>query len=356
MKRSLRTRSRSARRRPPALGLALLAIALLAGSMPADAASARKPSVEVFGDRDGTWLAEGLSETDPAVPVVTATADDAVLSGPSYAEWLRSLHDRLSRPTKPDVAVMMVGGRDHGALVEGATRSDPGSPAWVAAYGARIDAVAKLFADAKVPLVWVGLPPVRSQDGSADASRIDGLLRDRAAVDGVRFVDIWSGFTDDQGRYTPDGPDAEGNAARLRRGDGFTPAGMRKLASYAMPDIARLIDRTGTPGADLATLTIERARDFDAALAVDVNAQIRREAARGADVSAAPGAASPPLRSAAGPIVSLTSFTAPAGAELAALPLAGDGLQTMQSADATPGSPAPGRADDFSWPKPGTSP
>ena len=344
----------------PVLAAALLATCLIAGAGSADAVSApaKKPVVEVFGDRLGTFLAQGLSETNASVAVVTATADDAVISGPSYGEWLRSLHDILARPAKPDVAVMMVGERDHGALVDGAARLEPGTPAWTAAYGARIDAVAKLFADAHVPLVWIGLPPVRSQDGSADASRIDGLLRDRAAADGVRFVDIWSGFIDDRGRYSPDGPDSEGNAARLRRGDGFTPAGMRKLASYASPGIGRLLAQKGASGADLASLTIDRARDFDAALAVDVNAQIRREAARSADAPApSPGAAALPQGPAAGPILPLTASDARPGAELAALPPAGTSSPPAnQAADATPATPAAGRADDFSWPKAAASP
>ena len=217
-------RRRSARRRV-ALA-ALLATTLGSGGLRhADAAPAalRRPAVEVFGDRYGSLLAFGLSEIDGAVSVVTSTTDVAGISGPGYGEWLRSLRDRLARPTRPDVAVMMVGEHDHGPLVEGGTRLDPGTPAWVAAYGARVDAVARLFGDAHVSLVWVGLPPVRSQDGSADASRIDGLLRDRgggarrprggpggggggAPPDGVRCVDIWRGCVDTRAATAPTDP------------------------------------------------------------------------------------------------------------------------------------------------------
>src|SRR5215831_1076751 len=53
------------------------------------------------------------------------------------------------------------------------------------------------------------------------------LYRARAERAGIVYVDIWDGFVDDQGRYTLQGPDFEGQIRRLRSADGvhFTKAG-----------------------------------------------------------------------------------------------------------------------------------
>ncbi len=235
-------------------------------------------------------LAAGLQENDEAdVAVLKATSDDAGLTRPDFAAWLQSIHDGLPAQHAA-TAVMMVGSNDREPLQDASGPVDPGTPAWQALYGARVDAVAKLFHDAHVPLIWVGLPAVRTPEASADYVRLNGIVRDHAMRNGATFIDSWEAFTDDAGRYSPEGPDVDGQTVKLRRADGFgfTRAGARKLASFVEPDLTRLGRHpAATPAPALATLTIERARDFDAALDIDVNAQIRREAARDGTASLA---------------------------------------------------------------------
>ena len=344
---------------------ALLAAALLgagtlaAGAEPAapprPAAAARpqpgaKPVVLVVGDRFATALADGL-EADPAIAVSRTTGDGFGLTKPTFADSLPTIRDRLARADKPALAAVMVGADDRDALSDGAIRSEPGSPGWAKLYGDRVDQVSKLFRDAGVPLVWVGLPAVRSAELSADIVRQNGVIRDRAAKDGAAYVDSFDGFTDAAGRYSPVGPDADGATAKLRRADGlgFTRAGARKLASFLAPEVARLGRGAAAAGAaDVANLTIERARGFDAALDVDVNAQIRREAARAQGAGAPPVPfAALPQGPAAGPVLPLTAAPVAPDGQLASLV-----VPAGAPVGAEPGPPRPGRADDFSWPKP----
>ena len=352
------------------LRTALLAAALVVavGSRPADAdpvpgpqapsparaaaapkpVSGQKPIVLVVGDRFATALADGL-ETDASVTVARTTGDAFGLTRPGFADSLGTIRERLTRANKPALAAMMVGTDDRDPLSDASGRFDAGTAGWARIYGERVDAVSKLFHDAGVPLVWVGLPAVRSSDLSADFVRQNGIIRDRAAKDGASYVDSFDGFTDDSGRYSPVGPDVDGTAAKLRRADGlgFTRAGSRKLASFLAPDIARLGRSTAAASAnDLANLTIDRARGFDAALDVDVNAQIRREAARAAG-QPMPTAQAAPQGPAAGPVLPLTAAPVATDGQLASLV-----LPTGAPVAADSQLPKPGRADDFAWPKP----
>ena len=343
---------------PPAARAALIAASFLlcavaptglAASPPARPAAAKpqKPGVLVVGDQFATALADGL-EADPSVAVSRTTGDAFGLTKPSFADSLPTIRDRLTRADKPALAAIMVGTDDRDALSDASGRAEPGTPGWARIYGDRVDQVARLFRDAGVPLVWVGLPAVRSAELSADFVRENGIIRDRAAKDGFSYVDSFDGFTDAAGRYSPVGPDADGTTTKLRRADGlgFTRAGARKLASFLAPDVARLGQGAAAAGAaDVATLTIERARDFDAALDIDVNAQIRREAARGSG-QPVPFAALP-QGPAAGPVLPLTAAPVAPDGQLASL-----AVPPGRPVDADPSLPRPGRADDFSWPKP----
>ena len=83
--------------------------------------------------------------------------------------------------------------------------------------------------------------------GSANSSYLNELYRSRAEKAGIVYVDIWDGFVDEAGRYSPQGPDYEGQIRRLRTGDGvyFTKFGARKLAHYVEREIQRTITNRG---------------------------------------------------------------------------------------------------------------
>ena len=125
---------------------------------------------------------------------------------------------------------------------------------------------------------------------------------DRAEVEklGVKYIDVWDAFADQNGQYDASGPNVDGQIVKLRGPDGihFTKAGGRKVAHFLEAEIRRVFDK-GRPQNETADLPpdIEQA-------AGDINAQIRREMG----APEAPGAATTletpkPL---AGPILSLT--------------------------------------------------
>src|SRR5262249_11320138 len=95
-----------------------------------------------------------------------------------------------------------------------------------------IDATIAALKSAGVPVLWVGLPSQRFPKGSTDSAYLNELYRSRAEKAGIVYVDIWDGFVDDGGRFSPQGPDYEGQIRRLRTNDGVDYA---RCASRQLP-------------------------------------------------------------------------------------------------------------------------
>src|SRR5262249_13090347 len=121
------------------------------------------------------------------------------------------------------------------------------SEKWERAYIKRIDATIAALKSASVPVIWVGLPSQRGTNASADSSYLNELYRSEAEKAGIVYVDVWDGFVDEDGRFSPQGPDYLGQTRRLRTSDGvyFTKFGARKLAHYVEREIERIIGNKG---------------------------------------------------------------------------------------------------------------
>jgi hypothetical protein len=207
------------------------------------------------------------------------------------------------------------------------------SEKWELAYIKRVDATIAALKSAGVPVLWVGLPSQRVTKASSDSQYLNEIYRSRADKAGITYVDIWDGFVDEAGRFSPQGPDYEGQIRRLRTGDGvyFTKFGARKLAHYVEREIDRHIANRGLP----------------VALPVPVDPGPQAPNAK-------PG--SPAQRPAVGPVVPLTTLSNEREE------LVGGGRAAPRSPQTDPaaarvmtkGEPIhgpSGRGDDFSWPR-----
>ena len=115
------------------------------------------------------------------------------------------------------------------------------SEEWEKVYSRRIDDTIAALKSKGVPVIWVGLPPIRGVRPSSDAAYLNELYRARAERAGIKYVDVWGGFVDEAGKYSNYGPDYEGQVRRLRLNDGvfFTKAGAIKLARYVEQELSR---------------------------------------------------------------------------------------------------------------------
>src|SRR5262249_56063408 len=68
------------------------------------------------------------------------------------------------------------------------------------------------------------------------------------ALTGLNFTAA-NGFVDEEGKFSPQGPDYLGQTRRLRTGDGvyFTKFGARKLAHYVEREIERIVGNKSMP-------------------------------------------------------------------------------------------------------------
>jgi hypothetical protein len=339
--------------------------------------------IVVMGDANADWLASGLEDAfsdDPEIGVVRKhrTESGLVRYDPRRdSEWPQVAREIIAAE-KPDLVVMMIGNNDRqtirekappaapaNALPEQPTEPGPAKPAhlerqpverqhgkltpaqarqeangpwefrsekWEQAYIKRIAATIAALKSGGVPVIWVGLPSQRDSDATADSSYLNELYRSEAEKEGIAYADIWGGFVDEAGNFSPQGPDYLGQTRRLRSSDGvyFTKFGARKLAHYVEREIDRIVGNKSVP----------------VALPVPVGPD--PQAPKGKADSAAP-------RPAAGPVVPLTQTQIVPEELLGAdpVPAAAVGGTSITGA-LVKGGPlaAPnGRADDFSWPR-----
>ena len=327
-------------------------------------------TIVVVGDSMADWLGYGLDETyadqpDTGVVREVRAAAGLIRYDPKNEtlDWPAAIKDQLATE-KPSAIIVMLGLNDRIPMRDGTLPvkgAEPAAPAdeavappagadttehpvpghsydfhtdqWAELYVKRIDAMIAALKSKGVPVLWVGLPALRGPKSTSDMAYLDELYRERAERAGISYVDIWDGFTDDQGRYAVDGPDFEGQIRRLRTADGvhFTKAGAVKLASYVDQELRRVMLNHIAPVA------------------------LPEQA-----VPIKPGTAHPDV----GPVLPLTisssnndggaaagtSGLLGAGSDPA--PLASDPLAQKVLDRGAPIAAVAGRADDFSWPRP----
>ncbi|WP_152048070.1 SGNH/GDSL hydrolase family protein [Aureimonas psammosilenae] len=285
--------------------------------------------VLVVGDFMALSLAKGLEASvadKPGIRIADRTDGSSGLVRDDHFDW----PDRIGAiidEEKPAAVAVMLGTNDRQTMRDGGEAMDLRGEEWAAEYKLRIDALAKAVRDRKLPLVWVGLPGVKSTKASDDLAYFNELYREAATEVGGEFVDVWDGFVDADGAFVSSGPDIAGQPARLRNSDGITmtPQGARKLAFFAEKPLEKLFG-AGFEGAVAAAQP-------DAAKAVPQN----------------------PANATAMPVVAMNSPSLDGGETLlggAVLPGTYPSQPSPRERLVLSGAPLPaasGRADDFAW-------
>lgn len=199
--------------------------------------------VLVVGDSlaDGLWsgLYRAFQEDGNMEVVNKSKPSSGFVRADSY-DWTKEIDDILKDDTY-QMVVVMFGANDNQAIKSGKEYIKPGTDAWDELYGQRVEAFVKKLRAKGLAVYWAGLPIMRSPDDSDDAEELNDIYREKSFINGAKFIDTWSGFTDKSGRYSAVGPDMSGQIRRLRDDDGvhFTPRGYLKLAHFAEKEIRR---------------------------------------------------------------------------------------------------------------------
>lgn len=216
-----------------------------------------KPAVEVtawimiLGDSIGDNLAAGLGDAladRPEISVKRRIRPALGLTDTGETDWPKVAAE-VADADKLTYVVIELGSRDNVPMIDGDREIAVLSPEWKERYAARVDAVLEPFKAKGTKVFWVGAPPMRDADLSADLVAINDIIKERVGIAGQTYIDVWEGFVNESDAYAQTGPDLEGREVRLRLNDGmhFTRAGSRKLAHYVERDIRRDIDEGGKP-------------------------------------------------------------------------------------------------------------
>ena len=200
----------------------------------------------VFGDKMATGLLAGIwrvLKNDPNFLAKGRFAAGSGLTRARYYDWQRAISQVLKNQ-RVDIGVVMLGVNDVRDIFLRGRRIPFGSEEWKTIYANRVDAIMQAFRDEGVALYWVGLPPVRDAAMNAGVRLINDILKQRARVNGVRFIDIHDHFAGPDGRFVSEGPDINGRVVRLRARNGvhFIRPGNTRLAKIVIDVIRKDVE------------------------------------------------------------------------------------------------------------------
>jgi len=222
----------------------------------------------VVGDFLAGGMARELSKlyaSNPNIVVINKSDPSSGLVRDDVVDWPKRIPELIAE-LKPIAVVNLVGMNDRQKLWKYPGQPEKLSAKWLEEYNKRVTTITTATASNKVPLVWVGLPPVRSTRMNTDYLIFNEIYRTKIEMTGGgEYVDIWDGFTNEEGKFVSAGPDINGQIVRLRgqKGINMTRAGRAKLAFFADKAL-RKIGVIGNEGnfefASLGTINLNSAQ------------------------------------------------------------------------------------------------
>ncbi len=180
--------------------------------------------VWVLGDSMVQFFGETFVAMAEELPMVDGTSESVLSSGlsrPDYFDWPKRVAE-IAGQHNPDVMILMFGGNDAQSIRTAGSEWLPRfSDAWIAEYKKRIGAVMDLVADDDRVVLWVGQPPMKSNEFDNRMQLINELYKKEAATrPGVKYLELRNLFTDEDGDYARYLPDSEGKMVDTRLSDG----------------------------------------------------------------------------------------------------------------------------------------
>jgi len=205
----------------------------------------------VIGDNAADGLLNGMVEAfrgDQRLQLKPNALDLNAFMRSNFNEQLKEVDDALARDPAT-VAVVMIGPQDRVSI-----RGPQGKKIWIdsdewkAEFGRQIDVVMKTLKRRKIAVYWVSLPNVRRAEPNEDVQVLNDIIRERAYLNGLKYIDAYAGFADEGGGYSAMGPDIAGKIRLLREPNGvsFTDAGNRKLAHFVEREFRRDLTQAKT--------------------------------------------------------------------------------------------------------------
>jgi hypothetical protein len=197
-------------------------------------------TVALAGD---SMMAVGLSATIlrqapqyKDLVLVKAFKSGTGLARPEVFDW-KTEYPAMLNGARPDVVIVAIGANDGQGFVDGGVTYAFGTPQWQAIYRARVTAYLQLLEAGGATVVWLGLPPMKSDVYDARTALVNRI--DYAVVSASPHA-VWFStaglFGDAAGRFQDFGS-VHGVPARLRQEDGIhiSDAGAVLVADRLLP-------------------------------------------------------------------------------------------------------------------------
>ena len=200
-------------------------------------------------------LADSSKVMRPVAPVDGRVSTG--LSRPDVFDWFGHVRDEVDR-LRPHALVLLVGANDNHDLLTGAPEAAEigafGTRSWVREYRRRVGGIIDDMAARGTFVVWIGLPITRSEIQSERFAVLNRIYRSEARErpGKAAYIDTWSLFQDESGRYAEYLPDKEGTLVKMRTGDGvhFERAGGDRVAWRVVGALRSQFDLTSWKSAD----------------------------------------------------------------------------------------------------------
>ncbi len=286
-------------------------------------------NVVVIGDAMGSGLSRGLETLfaeAPDIVISNRTKPGSGIVRHDFYDWIAELPAILAEDN-PAAVVIMIGSNDR-QDIRGSDGAELRTQKWLGIYEGRVQNILNQVAARNIPIIWVGMPIMRSSSYGQDISFLNDLYEQQSNRVSAIFVETWNRFADADGRYNSSGPDVNGRARRMRNDNGIhlTRQGNLKLAYFVEQELRPRLGEGRIVAAieveEYSNVSFDERRDL---LGVEISL-----------TSPVPGIGSPVLTGADSPQEDRRGIGS--GARLADL--------------GTSPIPLTGRADDFSWPPP----
>lgn len=199
----------------------------------------------IIGDAYAPGLLRGFLEAfggDTRLNVQKAVKDFPGVMSPEFEAKTKEFEDSSTRDPL-NIAVVMFGQDDRVPLraASSGKRIQVASKEWLEEYARRLDRVMKALKRKTPSVYWINLPILPRNEGNEQVQAMNEVIRERALVNGFKYIDAYTGFADEAGAFSAYGPGLDGKIRVLRPGNGieFSEAGNRKLAHFIEQELRR---------------------------------------------------------------------------------------------------------------------
>ncbi|WP_273719981.1 MULTISPECIES: SGNH family hydrolase [unclassified Bartonella] len=199
----------------------------------------------VIGDFVASAVADALKKLfteNSDVIIINDTVPASGLVRTDHISWKNNISERIDK-NKPDAIVMVIGANDNQPITTSYGIFNTVQTEWLNIYKQKISEIVESLHSSGKPWIWMGQPAFGNDTLTQKMKIFNALYKQKTEQAGGYFIDIWSGFTDEQGQFSFSSYDTDGKVVRLRTPNGinFTTAGKRKLASYLEKQLENIL-------------------------------------------------------------------------------------------------------------------